>query len=87
MGRVENVIFVKSTAHPCYIALAGGGIRQYFYHAASNVAQCEFADKSRHLGYVVKIYGKIGKSNENNGVLGIEYANTEAKFWFSNNAI
>lgn len=85
-GPVENVIYVRGR-HPCYIALSSGGTRQYYYHAAYNIAQCDFADRCRLAGYDVKIYGEIGDSSSNNGVLGIEYAKTKSKFWFAKRAI
>lgn len=86
-GPVENVLYVPSHVHPCYIALSHGGTRQYYYHAAYSVAQCEFADRARYSGQDVKIYGEIGSSTQNNGVLGIEYARTKSKFWFAENAL
>lgn len=85
-GPVENVIYVTG-GYPCYVALSAGGGRQYFYHAASNVAQCEFAERAKNSGKKVKLYGKIGDDTSNNGVLGIEYAGTKAKFWFADKAI
>lgn len=90
-GPVENVIYVTSKPFPCYIALSYGGIRQYFYHAASNIAQCEFAERCKITGYHVKIYGEIGDGSPDHynylNVLGIEYAGMRAKFWFSNKPI
>lgn len=72
---VKIVLYVPFHNHPCYRALS-----QYYFHAAYSVAQCEFANRSRHSGQDVKIYGEFGSSSQNNGVLSIEYACTKSKF-------
>lgn len=87
VGPVENVIYVTSKTHPCYVAMSTGDSRQYYFHAAYNTAQCEFAERARSMDQNVKIYGEIGDSISNNGLLGIEFADTNAKFWFPNKAI
>lgn len=87
VGPVENVIYVTSEKHPCYVAMSTGDGRQFYYHAAYNVEQCKFAERARNLNLEVKIYGEVGDSSSNNGLLGIEYAGTNSKFWFANKAI
>lgn len=80
VGEVENVIYVPLKQWP-YVALGSSESRQYFYHAAYQVDQCGFAERAKHFGYTVKIYEEI--SSGNNNLLAIEYADTNAKFWYS----
>lgn len=84
---VENVIYVRSDTHPCYIAFGAGDSRKYYYHAAYSTAQCEFAERCKNLALAVKVYGETGCATCNNGLLGIEYAGTNSKWWNANKAI
>lgn len=86
-GPVENVVYVKSDVNPCYIAFGTSDSRNYFYHAAYNSAQCEFAERCKNLGLEVKVYGETECGTCNNGLLGIEYAGTNSKWWYANKAV
>lgn len=84
VGKVENIIYVKSKSWPCYVAVSSAVSEksQYdnYYHAAYNIDQCGFAERAKHFEYDVKLYGE--KSSGNNNLLAIEYAKTDAKFQY-----
>lgn len=83
-GHVESVFFGSSKEWPCYVAIRcneENNTSSFFYHAANNFPICEFAERTRSKGVQVNLYGKT-YPGQNNAVDSIEYAGTNAKFWY-----
>lgn len=86
-GHVENVFYATSSGYPCYVAVESinGNQHDFDYHAANKLEMCKFAERSMERVRTVNLYGKID-IGENNRIVGIEYANTKARFEHPNNA-
>lgn len=82
-GYVESVSYAVSSVWPCYVAVndnsPGVSSRNLYFHAASHVSICNFADKCRDRGIPVKMNAVIDTGA--NVISTIEYANTNAKYW------
>lgn len=86
-GPVESVAYRDHKDWPCYIAMSKGtdgdpdtSYRRYFFHAVSNLALCEFAERSMWNGKQVKVYAKTDDPGANI-IVRLERASSKAKYW------
>lgn len=81
IGPVENVVYVNSKEWPCYVSVVKvNSGRNLFYHVASNIEMCKFAERCKERSENVLMRAQIGEAS--NIINTIEVANTRAKFWF-----
>lgn len=82
-GKVVGVVSKQSTTTPCYVAVkdVNNSSRSGYYHAMSDLNQCQTARMAYALGLDTKLWAKVASGDASNDVAAIELHSGEVKWW------
>lgn len=83
LGKVIGVVATQSGDSICYVAVKTPHDTYYsgYYHALTDINQCQTARMAYALGVEAKLWGKVTEGNHNNKAVAIELYSGDVKWW------